>query len=93
MTKTGTFCSGTRTRSPDLGFLANRGALRRILNAPKPRRSTDSPCFSAFVTVKRKPSITASVSSLVRPVAEATWSTISDFLTVIRDVLTEPAFR
>jgi hypothetical protein len=81
--KTGTIRSGNRISSPVPGFRAFLGLRTFKLKLPKPRNSIRFPRWSELVIVAMKPSITASVSTLVNPVACDTMSTMSAFVTVL----------
>src|SRR5690606_18871082 len=78
---TGTYWRGTSTGSSVWGFRAVRAFRRRARNVPNPRSSTSSPDSTASTIVSMNPSTTASVSSLVSPVAVAMRSTICALVT------------
>jgi len=68
--KTGTYLLSSFTSSPVLGFLAILGFLALCLNTPKPLSSIRFPSAIVEIIVSMKPSTTALVSTLVRPVME-----------------------
>lgn len=74
---TGAVRSGTCITLPVLGFREIRSFRLTVRKLPNPRMVTVSPVCRAYPIVAKKPSITAEVSILVKPVPSATISMIS----------------